>query len=292
MKKSPPVIYPALGSLIDFGYFRVSGVGLGNALFCYFNSFVLAKKTGGKLITPAWRSVKIGHILRGERANRIYNLSAQPDEVTGIKKILYLLSILVRGTKIDISLPNENMKIENKPYICYVSKFSFMELKKYKDDIRERILALAFSRNDSKWPWGAGGFAAVHVRLGDFALPNSANSNVGAVNTRIPMSWYINTIKDESIRNPDLKFIVFSDGHPEELKPILELGCRFHVGDSDLEDLLKLATANVLIGSNSTYSHWAAFLGNGRTVWLDTTRNRYNLHEITDDVVFVPPVRS
>jgi hypothetical protein len=64
---------------------------------------------------------------------------------------------------------------------------------------------------------------------------------------------------------------VFSDGEQQALAPLLDLGAQLHRSGSDMTDLLAMAGASLLIGSNSTYSRWAAFLGNMPSVWLKTT---------------------
>jgi hypothetical protein len=95
--------------------------------------------------------------------------------------------------------------------------------------------------------------------------------SAGRPNLRIPLSWYVNMISAVRRRYPEKIVYVFSDGAAEQLRPVLELGCELYRSGSDMTDLLAMAGASLLIGSNSTYSRWAAFLGDMPSIWLKTT---------------------
>ena len=65
---------------------------------------------------------------------------------------------------------------------------------------------------------------------------------------------------------------VFSDGDETELASILAIeGVSLLRGATDVDDLLALAQARLLVGSNSTFSRWAAFLGNMPSIWPNTS---------------------
>jgi len=87
-------------------------------------------------------------------------------------------------------------------------------------------------------------------------------------NVRIPLSWYVNVVKALCKRWPDRRIYVFSDGKEQELRPLLELGATLYQSGSDITDLLAMAGASIVVGSNSTYSRWAVFLGNMPSIWL------------------------
>ena len=65
-------VYPALGGVVDCGFFRIGGPGLANMLLSWARAAVAADRLGITLLTPAWLSPKIGPLLRGERDLRIY----------------------------------------------------------------------------------------------------------------------------------------------------------------------------------------------------------------------------
>ena len=70
---------------------------------------------------------------------------------------------------------------------------------------------------------------------------------------------------------PHLPVHIFSDGREHELGDILAInGVQLRRKPSDIADLMALAEARLLIGSNSTFSRWAAFLGDMPSIWLKT----------------------
>jgi hypothetical protein len=84
------------------------------------------------------------------------------------------------------------------------------------------------------------------------------------------MSWYINLTRALRKRYGDKPIYIFSDGDEKLLKPILDQGAILYRTGSDMTDLLAMSGASILVGSNSTYSRWAAFLGNMPSIWLKT----------------------
>ena len=64
-------VYARLSSW-DFGVLRVFGAGLGNLLFPWARSMVLARSAGLIPIFPTWPQLKLGPIFRRERDARTY----------------------------------------------------------------------------------------------------------------------------------------------------------------------------------------------------------------------------
>jgi hypothetical protein len=90
-------------------------------------------------------------------------------------------------------------------------------------------------------------------------------------NLRIPLTWYRRVIERVRLVCPDLPIQIFSDGREQELADILAIkGVTLRREPSDVADLLAMAQARLLIGSNSTFSRWAAFLGDMPSIWLRT----------------------
>jgi hypothetical protein len=114
---------------------------------------------------------------------------------------------------------------------------------------------------------------SVHVRLGDFILPNTAHDldigKSGQVCYRIPIDWYVSVVR--TLRrgiSGDLPVHLFSDGTDRELGPLLALpGCRRVAFGSSIADLLALSRASLLIASGSTFSMWASYLGRMPVIW-------------------------
>jgi hypothetical protein len=84
------------------------------------------------------------------------------------------------------------------------------------------------------------------------------------------MSWYVNLIMALRRRYADKEIHIFSDGEESALRPLLATGATLYRSGSDMTDLLAMSGASILVGANSTYSRWAAFLGNMPSIWLKT----------------------
>jgi hypothetical protein len=250
----------------------MSGSGLGNAFYNYFQAVVLAEQCDATVIVPPWFSLKIGPILRRQSGKRFYLGMFKPyrGEIRGLHKLWIFLS-RYRNRKlveVDGSRPVELAKGALN-IVTVNNKFTFEGLYRHRDAIRQRILGIV---NDPVPPdhcWGRGKFIAVHVRLGEFAQVSDTKLIIGGQsNVRIPLSWYARLVKKLRARYPQMPILIFSDGKEQELTPLLELGASQYRSGSDMTDLLAMSSASVLVGSNSTYSRWAAFLGDMPSIWI------------------------
>jgi hypothetical protein len=259
-------VYPRLGAVCDLWHVRLSGTGLGNSLYTYFHSLVAAESCGARVIAPAWVSLKIGVFLRREYSKRTYWGQFVPhrDEIAGVKKFATLLAGATSAARVEVGTGRPPDIIRGKLNIATCSKFSFAGLHQHREFIRKRLVEITTETCPS---WGAGGHIGVHVRLGDFAATPDAPCGE-RINRRIPIRWYLDRL--ESVRQcyPSAEIKIFSDGHPHELRELLDRGACLCRTGSDVGDLLALSSSSVLIGSNSTFSYWAAFLGNMASVWM------------------------
>lgn len=255
------LFYPRLGGSFDAGYFRVSGVGMGNSFYPYFHAVVLAEQHGGRVIEPAWPSLKPRRLLSlsGERAY-VGLFRRGPGVVGGIEKATALLRPRHR---IDLSDPSPAVADDRLNEVM-ADVFAFGRLKDHRQTIRDHLLAMSTYRPSPDFAWGAGGYVAVHVRLGDFA---AATDDEGANNTRLPMTWYSRMIEAARDLWPDLPVRVVSDGSDAELAALLGPDVVPLRTGSDVGDLLSLAGASALIASRSTFSTWATFLGDMPSIW-------------------------
>jgi hypothetical protein len=270
--QSSTFVYPALGSLYDLWFVRMSGSGLGNAFYNYFQAVALADRNNASVIVPPWFSLKIGPILRRESGKRFYlgMFKAHRGEIRGLHKLWIFLS-RYRGrnmVEVDGSRPVELAK-GSLNIVTVNNKFTFEGLYPHRHAIRERILSII---NDPVPPghcWGQGNFIAVHVRMGDFAQVSDTKLVTGGhSNVRIPLSWYDHLVKKLRALHPQMPVLIFSDGKEQELAPLLESGATLYRSGSDMTDLLAMSSASILVGSNSTYSRWAAFLGDMPSIWI------------------------
>ncbi|SFF94671.1 hypothetical protein SAMN05518801_10460 [Novosphingobium sp. CF614] len=282
-------VYPHFEAEFDLGYFRVAGAGIGNCLITYCHAMMLARRIGARLIEPAWPSLKLGPLLRGEHSKRFYLglFRAAPSDVSGPRKGLALASGL-GGSWRDIAVPGPATARSNgRLTVVSCRKHIFEPLFPAREDMRRRLLEIAKPRLPLQRGWGNGDYIAVHVRLGDFAQADPEDPRHGNVNNlRIPLAWYEGVLRRLRAIFPGLPVHVFSDGAARELSPLLAIdGVRMRREGDDLSDLAALAGARLLVGSQSTFSRWAAFLGDMPSIWLATEAEgeRY----CSDDVPFV-----
>jgi hypothetical protein len=261
-------VYPDFASVRDFGLFRLGGSGLANCLIAWARASVLADRTGSRRIAATWPSLRIGPILRREKDVRLYAglFVPEADAVTGIRK----LDLLARRKRSVVALPNEIDRAEpGTIYVCDGSRIVpeyFEGLFDHRDDLRRRLLAMTRQRWKDRAAANQGADIAVHVRLGDFLA--AAPPGVPAFNVRIPVEWYrdrIERIRAEAGRRLTVR--VFSDGSDAELAPLLTMrDVERARGGNAIADILALSRSAILVSSGSTFSMWAAFLGEGASI--------------------------
>ena len=275
--KHPTYFYPDLGCrILDLGFVRIDGHGLGNSFFNYFHAVALSIKHSGIMITPAWFSIKIGTFLRRETSKRLYwrMFKPFPEELCRFSKILILTKMFKQRNYINISGNGDINVLEGTLNVvgCPSYAFTFNGLHNYRDVIRTRLLSIVNDPIPTNHSWGGNDFIAVHVRLGDFTeTPDAKQICSGDKNVRIPLSWYVNVAKALQSHYPSMPIRIFSDGKKNELEPLLKLGATLYRSGSDITDLLVMSSASILVGSRSTYSQWAVFLGDMPSIWIKTT---------------------
>lgn len=113
----------------------------------------------------------------------------------------------------------------------------------------------------------------MHVRLGDFHTPSQMQAFQGQFNVSLPIDWYVNIARSIVQRLGDkVQFLIVSDGTLQQLAPLLD-SCKaittLDIPNSDISDMLALASADLLVCSVSSYSAWAAFLSDAPYVWFE-----------------------
>jgi hypothetical protein len=271
-------IYPSLPANYDFGILRLAGNGMGNCFYAYFHAVALAKEHNGQLIAPTWWSIKIGPLLRREFSLRRYGtmFRPHPDEISGFNKAARLAigwrhrrRVQIR-TGQPVSMPaGDGLVVVETP----IGRFTFAGLHPHREMIRRRLLEILTHPPQEAPNWGAGGYAAAHIRLGDFRQAQPDQLKVLKDGLRIPLVWYEKVIRRVRAIFPELPVFIFSDGYEQELAGITSVeGVKLRRESNDIADLLALSQARLLIGSNSTFSRWAAFFGNMPSIWLRTER--------------------
>jgi hypothetical protein len=283
------LVYPLLGAERDLGFARLSGHGLGNSFYSYFHAAVLAARGGASCIMPAWFSLKLGPLLRGESSKRFYfrMFSPYPGEIHGLGKLLKLSTR--RKHYVDITRSADPRLADGKLNLVRSMEFTFRGLHEHRPLIRDRLLRIVNDPIPAGHAWGRSGYVAVHVRLGDFAVLQDPKELLsGKANARIPLSWYVAVVSSLRQRLPDRKILIFSDGKESELQPLLCLGASVYRSGSDITDLLAMAGADLLVGSNSTFSRWAAFLGDMPSVWIKKSIEEEKPSAAATELYYVP----
>jgi hypothetical protein len=246
-------VYPKFKARLDIGI-RISGMGLANCLFIFARAIVIAHKTNAKLINPTWEQLNFGTYLRREHDKRHYQGLFQVVGVRGLKKY-YLINTL--PTINENTVKKLSALSTEKPLLIKVEGLQNY----YQAFIEDRILVtnkilssinttLLQSLNEQCFSQTIG----IHIRLGDYHASAKA-----------ALSWYAILLqKIDKITLQRFKFLVFSDGSTDELAPILCLNIdieRVYFGTS-IADLVALSACSLIVGSNSTFSGWASFIGN------------------------------
>lgn len=225
-------VYPKLMAFKDLLLFRIGGSGLANCLFVYARAIQYAHGTGAKLITPTWSKFSIGTYIRREKDKRSYvNLFTTRNEISGVRKIF---TVLFGHPYVEQGLKSYFCDfIDDAEYIRnYIINHIQSEIKVYVDshDFTNCV--------------------AVHIRLGDYPEEH-----------RTPTEWYKEKIISKS-KEGKYRFLLFSDGTDEELASLTSLPNveRTFFGNA-IADIYAISKCCYLIGSDSTFSGWGAFLG-------------------------------
>lgn len=236
-------IYPFLPAVKTTPLFRIGGNGLANCLFVYAKAIISAKKYNAKIIAPTWFNLSIGTYLRHQADKRHYlGLFNTKNELTGLSRILKIWF----GEKI-----TDKQAFEKADSGILIEKgiYDFFEpLRGHSECVREYIIehvAKDLLKQVDSYDFTQ--CIAVHVRLGDFAMSR-----------RVPTEWYLEKMKDHA----DKHILIFSDGTDEELKPYLEIPNAekaFYGGA--IQDIIAMSRCEYIIGSDSSFSAWAAYLG-------------------------------
>lgn len=229
----------------DFGCIRLGGDGLANCMLVVARAAILAKKMNATLLRPAWERIGIGQWLRREKDKRYYfNLFKQDCKKGGLKKVFILVTN--RHYKEDSADHVVNGIVDVEGLGGYFSDL-WGNGDVVKEYFSENILPQAIAAVPKKMDDAI----AIHVRLGD---------NPGK--WRTDLGWYVDVIKSINEVDDNARFLLFSDGADEELSSLLALPRvnRVFYGNA-LADMIAMSRCKLLLGADSTFSGWAAFLG-------------------------------
>ncbi len=246
--------------------------GLGNKLFPWARCRVFSLAYGIPMIAPTWTQVQLGPLLRRDRDARMYGdlfKSGPPGYVSGLRRVWMRLNA---GPSVDEPADLRLLPAQrggNQSVVFRGAKNHFQSLTGWDGVLLRELRALTRAR----WVRHADDIGEVeigiHVRRGDFAEACSADDFINRGAIRTPIEWFIQSLRTiREIHGYALPAFVVSDAPDSALDVLLETEAvrRIYTG-SAIGDLLVLSKAKLLIASGgSTFSGWAAFLGQMPTV--------------------------
>ncbi len=267
MKK---ILYPKLSKL-DFGFIRSPGPGMGNLLFPISRclSKLNDEPNSHEMIYPTIPQFKLGPIIRNEKSKRFYLKEFRNRSIKEwFKWIYFMIKSISYGNK------NKNEFIQEEDLKNYFYEFSDKKnfiLSWILDNMREKIKPHSIRSN----------IIGIHVRRGDFRKKNSHSLiNQNTVNFQLNDDWYIKVV--EKLLNENNKInqiIIFSDSR--EVDYLYDyfgklVSTSFDDSITDVGSIISLSRCEYIVCSQSTFSMWAAFLGNSKCVWpLNFQLNSY-----------------
>ena len=252
----------------DFGVLRILGAGLGNLLFPWARSMVLARNAGLIPIFPAWPQLKLGPIFRRERDPRTYQDLFRPtsEYICGIAKLRTLIRRRYPESMFPEVLPPESL-IE-----CSGMEGFFAPIFCDHEYVLRKLVDICRDEHLAAWKQGVRNTIGIHVRLGDFnPAPPQSNADQPVTNVRLPIEWYVHAMQQIRRHCGPIQAEVFSDGSDTELAQLLRVRGVMRVNyGSSISELLALSRCRILVASGSTFSMWASYLGRMPAVWHPT----------------------
>ena len=245
----------------------VGRTGLGNMLFPWARAEVCRKNHGARILAPQWVNVwRLGPWLRRERDKRYYLASfSNADYIHGISR-QFVLHTAGHVDEADfLERPRGGTEGRSRVIDFHGMDNYFLPFLCEQAYVKERLYAIASSsilKQAELFPDEP--FLGVHIRRGDFQRGDLA----------IEDTWYVRAI-DQALRSmgkgrEEFPVRVFSDAGPEALRFLTGQFPTVTVMDKApaLLDLLLLSRCRALVGtSRSTFSMWAAFLGQMPSFW-------------------------
>ena len=261
-------VYPRF-SAPDCGLIRLGGAGLGNLLFLWARAVALSYTYNLRLVSPTWRTIKVGPLLRGERDKRWYwdLFHGRSHYIRGFDKLKALTR--PRITEQDYLDTQSKESVGQKLVVCQGARALFTPFLANAETVRQELWAIT---RDKHKPHGVEALrktAVVNIRLGDFLPATMEDVEQGKDNRRVPMDWYLRLVELlRSAISDSMPILVVSDGSESDLAEIMSLPhTRRLDSTSAIEQLLAIGSAGVLIASGSTFSMWGSFIGGMPVIW-------------------------
>jgi hypothetical protein len=246
--------YPRLSGW-DLLLFRGPGAGLGNLLFPWARAEIYAETSGGRVIAPTWRNLKLGPWLRREPDKRSYgSLFRHRPPAQAVADLLRRATS--RRLCEDEYLAGGPVDTDTLIEVADLRR-GFADIDGHAKFLQARLTRL--SRQSLAAP--RSDFIALHIRCGDFAPAPPRYQR----NSRIEPGWFVAELQRIRTIRPDMPAIVFTDDTSGEIEATFARcpDVVFAAPANALQLIFHMAAADHLVLSNSTFSLWAAFLGHG-----------------------------
>lgn len=247
---------------------RLGRAGLGNMLFPWARAVALAASDGMELMKPHWWRPRLGPYLRHEPDKRQYQRYLIQPSLSYVARSHVRLQmattidengrVLRRGRSAERIMIVDGMGEFFAPLMAqqHAVASAFWQMV----DRRRRFVAQLSEP-----------CIAFHVRLGDFKWMYGQ----GGRNHATPIVWFAAQAAELRRLMPGHAVLVCSDGADHELADLMRVpGVRRAGGRTPIDHLVVLASADLIVGSGSTFSAWGAFLGQ-RPLLTEPGRNHY-----------------
>ena len=236
------------------------GGGLGNQIFCYAFYLYMKEKYHQEQIYGYYNTNALSEH-HGLEIDKWFDvqLPTQKWYATLVLGILYLLKKIIGNHKwVDTSTRecyNENAIafVAYKYTKIYLPKYEWIKWKFNEEHLSDRNRELlSFIRSSNAW--------FIHVRRGDYLSPKYKELFEGCCT----LSYYEQAITDVLSKNPDAKFLCFSDDidwAKENLPDVIDYFPDWNTGEKSPIDMFLMSQCKGAIIANSTFSYWGAVLG-------------------------------
>ena len=264
-----------------YAYAKLNRAGLGNLLLPWARCEIFARDHDLSMLAPRWIQPKIGPVLRGENDKRYYvGLFDNSRYVRGLRKLI----ILMRSSKFreerGLATVREMASAgRGSVVILFEGLDGFFEpLLPHRDFLKRRLTEIMAEPLRVKLASAPEDFEiGVHLRRGDKETARFGEVYTGNPHLTFCDEWYVRCIA--SLRHAlgyPAKVKIFTDAHEDQLTRLLSLG-NISVADRNpsLLDIMILSKSKILITTGtSTFSMWAAFLGQMPSIWYPGTMVR------------------
>ena len=252
--------FPALSAPLC--YAKLPRTGLGNMLLVWARAAVFAELNQMPLLTSGFAALRLGPFLRFEREKRIYVTDFLPPSPVQFSRA----ELLLRLGRVVREAPIERIPVsEMHPFSLYLYHAPpdfFLSFAEHRDFVRERLLAMLTPERRRELSQAEAPVIGVHVRRGDFGKISPDHDLARSLGPT-PLSHFIRIIRlVREFVQKDLEVTVFSDGHDDELRALLDMpNVRRAKSRSAIVDLILLSRSQIVIPSAwSTFSLWSGFL--------------------------------